>query len=115
MDFILWCLCTETGLDAVLGLDGVDVGVELGVVGDLLPLDQGVGQGEGLLELGSWEGGEERRVAVVGVLALVETEGWVGLGLYYFFSFREKLLKKIQRKKLSKIFSKKFENIFFKI
>ena len=48
-------LSTETGLDTVGGLDGVDVGVELGVMRQLLPLDQGIGQGKGLGELGLGE------------------------------------------------------------
>ena len=74
-------LGTEAWLSTVLGLDLVDVGIELGVMGDLLPLDQGVGKGEGLLELGRWEGGEEGWVLGVGELALVEAVGWVGHSL----------------------------------
>jgi hypothetical protein len=36
-------------LDTFASLDGVDVGVELGVVSDGFPLDQGVGEGERFL------------------------------------------------------------------
>ena len=43
-------LLTETFLDTFGGLDGVDVGVEVGVVSDGFPLDQGVGEGEGFLK-----------------------------------------------------------------
>jgi hypothetical protein len=42
-------LRAETFLDTFASLDGVDVGVELGVVSDGFPLDQGVGEGERFL------------------------------------------------------------------
>ena len=74
-------LSTETGLDTVGGLDGVDVGVELGVMRQLLPLDQGIGQGKGLGELGLGEGAEEGGVLVAGELTLIETVDGVRLGL----------------------------------
>ena len=81
MGVVVVCLSTETGLDTVGGLDGVDIGVELGMVRQLLPLDQGIGQGEGLGELGLGEGAEEGRVLVTGELTLIETVDGVRLGL----------------------------------
>lgn len=81
MGVVVVCLSTETGLDTVGGLDGVDIGVELGMVRQLLPLDQGIGQGEGLGELGLGEGAEEGRVLVTGELTLIETVDGVRLSL----------------------------------
>lgn len=43
-------LLAETFLDTFGGLDGVDGGVELGVVSNGLPLDQGVGESERFLK-----------------------------------------------------------------
>ena len=51
------------------------------MMGNLLPLDQGIGQGKGLGELGLGEGAEEGGVLVTGELTLIKTVDRVRLSL----------------------------------
>jgi len=78
-------LCAVSFLDSFGGLDGVDVGVELGVVSDGFPLDQGVGKCEGFLEVLSREGREESGELVSWVLGLVESVFNGGISTFVFF------------------------------
>jgi len=78
-------LRAETFLDTFGGLDGVDVGVELGVVSDGFPLDQGVGEGERFLEVLSREGREESGELVSWVLGLVESVFNGGISTFVLF------------------------------
>merc|ERR1719153_2112091 len=70
---VLINLSAKTGLDSLGRLNGVDVGVEVFVVRDRLPLDERVGQGERFTEVLSGESREEIGIDPIGELVFGQT------------------------------------------